>query len=113
VVVGWQGLEAWQGVGGERRCSFIVGLRRFVAKSSLTVASSAWIECSVRVGKDEDSSVGSLFAGSGRRGMVNVVAVKSSLWTAQLERFLGLKRKGSVARSEGGGSYNGVWSRKI
>jgi hypothetical protein len=45
--------------------------------------------------------------------MVNVVAVKSSLWTAQLERFLGLKRKGSVARSEGGGSYNGVWSRKI
>jgi hypothetical protein len=32
VAMGWQGLEDWQGVGGERRCSFIVGLRRFVAR---------------------------------------------------------------------------------
>jgi hypothetical protein len=32
VAVGWQGLQAWRGVRGERRCSFIVGLRRFVAR---------------------------------------------------------------------------------
>jgi hypothetical protein len=37
--------------------------------------------------------VGSLLAGSGRRGTVNEVAIESSLQTAQLEKFLGLKKK--------------------
>jgi hypothetical protein len=41
VVVGWQGLEAWRGLGGEHRCSFIVGLRRFVARGEDKLESTA------------------------------------------------------------------------
>jgi hypothetical protein len=73
--------------------------------SSLTVASSAWIECSVRVGKDGGSSMGSLLAGSGRRGTADEVAVESSLRTTQLEKFLGLKRKSSEAWSDSTGRW--------